>query len=91
MAIISKKVKIENKLGMHLRAAAAFIRIAEQFKSNIYLEKDGKKANGKSIMNLMTLVASKGSYVILNAEGKDANEAVEALSKLIKNKFGEKE
>lgn len=91
MPVAKKKIKIENKLGLHLRAAVVFIKSADKFKSEITIEKDGKTANGKSIMSLMSLVASHGSYITIIAKGKDAKDAIEDLTKLIKNKFGEKE
>ena len=80
---------IRNKLGLHARAAALFVQTAGKFPCDIYLEKDGMEVNGKSIMGILTLAASKGSEVRVRAEGDAAGLAVERLSELIDNKFGE--
>ena len=80
---------IQNKLGLHLRAAAAFVKVAERFKSDVSLERDGTRANGKSIIALVTLAASLGTSVKIVAEGPDAGEAVGALAKLVEDRFGE--
>ena len=80
---------IQNKLGLHLRAAAAFVKVAERFKSDVSLERDGTRANGKSIIALVTLAASLGTSVKIVAEGPDASEAVGALAKLVEDRFGE--
>ena len=86
-----KKVKIVNKLGFHLRAVAVFVKEAEKFKSLIKVSHNDIEADGKSIMGLMTLVASQGCEVEIKATGNDAKEAVNKLVKVIENKFGEKE
>ncbi len=80
---------IKNKLGLHARAAALLVKTANRFVSEISLEKDGLAVNGKSIMGILMLAASKGTRVTLKVEGKDEGEAMEALGKLIENKFGE--
>ncbi len=80
---------IKNKLGLHARAAALLVKTANRFVSEISLEKDGLAVNGKSIMGILMLAASKGTRITLKAEGKDEGEAMEALGKLIENKFGE--
>ena len=80
---------ISNQLGLHLRAAAAFVKVAERFKSDITLEREGTRANGKSIIALVTLAAPLGTRVRVSADGPDAEEAVAALAALIANKFGE--
>jgi len=80
---------IQNKLGLHLRAAAAFVKVAERFKSDVSLEREGTRANGKSIIALVTLAASLGTTVKIAAEGPDAEEAVAALTKLVEDRFGE--
>ena len=72
-----------------MRAAAAFVRVAEGFKSDISLLRDGMAANGKSIIAIVTLAAAKGTRVRVVAEGPDATEAVRALSELIADGFGE--
>jgi phosphocarrier protein len=85
------EVVIKNKLGLHLRAAAEFIKLASSFKSDIFVEKDGEVVNGKSIMGIMALAAAEGTKLIIKAEGEDAKDALEKLKILIDNKFGEKE
>jgi phosphocarrier protein len=80
---------IKNKLGLHARAAALLVKAANQFISNVSLEKDGLEVNGKSIMGILMLAATKGTRITLKAEGKDAEQAIETLGKLIENKFGE--
>ncbi|KAA0258204.1 HPr family phosphocarrier protein [Deferribacter autotrophicus] len=83
------EVEIINELGMHARAAASFVQEASKFNSEIFVEKDGLEVNGKSIMGVLMLVAPKGSKILIKANGDDADEALEALSNLIKNRFGE--
>ena len=80
---------IKNKLGLHARAAALLVKAANQFISNVSLEKDGLEVNGKSIMGILMLAATKGTRITLKAERKDAEQAIETLGKLIENKFGE--
>jgi phosphocarrier protein HPr len=78
-----------NELGLHLRAAAAFVKLAERFQSDVTLERDGQSANGKSIIALVTLAATRGTPVRVAAVGSDAEAAVEALCALIQDRFGE--
>ena len=80
---------IRNELGLHLRAAATFVKLAETFESEITLERGDESANGKSIIALVTLAAPKGTPVSVVAEGTDAKDAAETLAKLIENRFGE--
>ena len=80
---------IRNRLGLHARAAALLVKTANRFASEITLEKDGVEVNGKSIMGILMLAASKGTKVTLKVEGKDSPQAIQALGKLIDNKFGE--
>jgi len=80
---------IRNRLGLHARAAALLVKTANRFLSDITLEKDGLEVNGKSIMGILMLAASKGSRITLKVEGKDSVEAIRALGELIDNKFGE--
>lgn len=89
--IIEEKVIICNKLGLHARAAAKFVGVASEFGALIEIEKDSKRVNGKSIMGVMMLAASQGSEVIIYADGDDAQSAVEKLTALVLNKFGEDE
>ncbi|MDI6741188.1 MAG: HPr family phosphocarrier protein [Smithella sp.] len=89
MTEASRTLKLKNKLGLHARAAAAFVKVAQQFKSKIYLEHKGQKVNGDSILDILTLACPKGGSLTIKTEGVDATSALEALEKLVKNKFGE--
>jgi phosphocarrier protein HPr len=80
---------IRNRLGLHARAAALLVKTANRFASEVSLEKDGLEVNGKSIMGILMLAASKGSRITLRVEGKDSAQAIQTLSKLFENKFGE--
>jgi phosphocarrier protein len=80
---------IRNRLGLHARVAALLVKTANHFVSEITLEKDGLEVNGKSIMGILMLAASKGSKITLKAEGKDAAQAIKTLGELIENRFGE--
>jgi len=80
---------IRNRLGLHARAAALLVKTANRFTSEITIEKDSLEVNGKSIMGILMLAASKGSKITLKAEGKDAVQAIQTLGELIQNKFGE--
>ncbi len=88
---ISKDIEIINKLGMHARAAAQFVQLASSFSSHIEIEKDNQRVNGKSIMGVMMLAASKGSNVTLHANGDDENDSLIKLEELINNRFNEDE
>ncbi|HHI03686.1 MAG: phosphocarrier protein HPr [Candidatus Zixiibacteriota bacterium] len=80
---------ITNRLGMHARPAAMFVSHASRFKSDIFVEKDGLKVNGKSIMGVMMLAAEAGSKLIIYADGEDEKEAVKGLVELIESGFGD--
>ncbi len=84
-----RAVKIQNRLGLHARAAALFVQTATKYKSDVTLEKDGVEVNGKSIMGLMMLAAAKGSEVIVRASGPDEAEALDTIARLIMDKFHE--
>ena len=86
---ICKDLTIVNKLGIHARPAAMFVKLATRFKCDIFVEKDGEKVNGKSIMGLMMLAAGPGSRLRVHAEGEDASQAVSALEALVASKFNE--
>lgn len=86
---ISKEIEIINELGMHARAAGAFVKTAEKFKSEIKVSRNGMDVNGKSIMGLMMLAAFKGSFITLSVSGEDESDAAAAIEELINNKFGE--
>ena len=85
------EVQIVNRLGLHARAAARLVHVANRFNSGITVTKGTSKVDGKSILGLLTLAASKGTRLTLNASGDDAEEALAELSKLIGDRFGEDE
>ncbi len=84
-----RNLRLKNKLGMHARAAAALVKVAQQFKAEIYLQHKGQTANAKSILGILTLACPQGGILTVKADGIDALKAVEALEILIENKFGE--
>jgi phosphocarrier protein len=85
------EAEIINRLGLHARAAAKLTHIASGFQSEIWLSRSGRRVNAKSIMGVMMLAAGKGSKVVIEAEGADADKALAALTKLIADRFGEGE
>ena len=85
----SKKVKIINRAGIHARPAALLVQTANEYDSQIFLEKDSEKINGKSIMGIITLGATFDSEINIIAEGNDEEEAVQAIAALFENKFQE--
>jgi len=89
--MIEKQVQIINKLGLHARAAAKFVTLASKFSCDVFLTKNNQKVNGKSIMGVMMLAASRGTALILTASGNDEEQASEELDNLIQNRFGEGE
>jgi phosphocarrier protein len=89
--MIEIQVQIINKLGLHARAAAKFVTLASSFSSDVFLLKDQQKVNGKSIMGVMMLAASKGTPLTLSTSGDDEKQASDELDILIKNRFGEDE
>ncbi len=82
-----KTVLIVNDLGVHLRAAGALVQLAGRFQSDIWIERDEMRVNGKSIMSVLSLAASKGTEVVVSADGADAEQAVAAVSGLIERGF----
>jgi len=80
---------IRNRLGLHARAAALLVKTANKFASEVTIEKDGLEVNGKSIMGILMLAASKGTKITLKVEGRDSVLALQTLGRLIENKFGE--
>jgi phosphotransferase system HPr (HPr) family protein len=88
---LNEKMAIVNKLGLHLRAAAELVKVANKFKSQITIHHGVQNVNVKSLMGLMTLAAGRGTELEFAAEGEDAKEALTALRELFANKFGEKE
>ncbi len=85
----SKDLTIENRNGLHARPAALFVKTSSRFRSEVWVEKDGEKVNGKSIMGLMMLAAGKGSVLKITAEGDDALQLLQELEHLISTRFGE--
>ncbi|MBA4742914.1 MAG: HPr family phosphocarrier protein [Azoarcus sp.] len=86
-----KEVEIINKLGLHARASAKLTQTASRFDSEVWMERDGRRVNAKSIMGVMMLAAAKGTTVVIDTEGADAGEAMQALEELIADRFGEEE
>ena len=84
-----REFDIQNRLGLHARAAAKLVRLANGFASEIRVAKDGVEVNGKSIMGVLMLAAPKGAKILIGAIGPDAVEAVAAIGELIAGKFGE--
>jgi len=84
-------VQIVNRLGLHARAAARLVHVANRFRCTITVSKGSSKVDGKSILGLLTLAASKGTRLRLAADGEDENEALAELGKLIGDRFGEDE
>jgi len=85
------EAEIVNKLGLHARASARLTQVAGGYDAEIWLSRDGRRVNAKSIMGVMMLAAGKGSRIVVEAEGGDADAAVSAILALIADKFGEKE
>src|ERR1051325_4483536 len=86
---VTRDFLVSNKLGIHARPAAMFVRTANRFHCEIFVEKDGEKVNGKSIMGLMMLAAGPGSKLTVHAQGQDALQALAELEALFKAKFEE--
>ena len=84
-----REFTIQNKLGIHARPAAQFVKTASRFSSEVRVEKDGEEVDGKSIMGLMMLAAGHGSVICVAADGSDADAALDALADLIGRKFEE--
>ena len=89
--MVRRAITIPNKLGLHARAAAKLVATASNFESTLHISRKGRQVDAKSIMPVMMLAASQGTEVELIADGKDENEAIEALVALIEDYFGEGE
>jgi phosphocarrier protein len=87
--LIVKSFEIKNKLGLHARAAAKIVNTSGQYAARIFLERDGVEVNGKSILGILGLACPRGSFISVRAEGADAADAMDALGKLMDDKFGE--
>ena len=86
---VTKEIIVMNKKGIHARPAAEFVKAANRFECDIFVEKDGERVNAKSIMGILMLAAGQGSKLLVHAEGEDAARAVVEIELLIKRKFGE--
>jgi phosphocarrier protein HPr len=89
--MLQREVEITNKLGLHARASARLTQVAGQFRADIWLSRDGKRVNAKSIMGVMMLAAAKGSTIVIETDGADEAEAMHALEQLVAERFGEEE
>ena len=86
-----EEAEIINKLGLHARASAKLTQLASTFKSDVWLERNERKVNAKSIMGVMMLAAAKGSTIVVDTDGEDAEHAMNAILDLIANRFEEEE
>ena len=86
-----KEVQIHNRLGLHARAAARFVHVANRFESSVTVSKGTSKVDGKSILGLLTLAASRGSRLLISVDGPDEKKALDELVKLVRDRFGEAE
>ena len=89
--MLQRKVTIINRLGLHARAAAKFVKLANRFKASVKIEKDGVSIDGKSILGILTLAAVQGTEIKLKISGEDETKAMKALISLIDNRFEEEE
>jgi phosphocarrier protein len=87
----SRALEILNKLGLHARAAAKLTQVAGGFSSEIWLSRSGRRVNAKSIMGVMMLAAGQGTSVLVEAKGDDAEQAIDAIARLVADRFGESE
>src|SRR3981189_979046 len=86
---VDKEISIVNRLGLHARPAAMFVRIASRHRAEIWVSKEGEEVNGKSIMGLMMLAAGQGAKLRIRCDGPDADKAMEELEELVKAGFNE--
>ncbi|MDO8178848.1 MAG: HPr family phosphocarrier protein [Undibacterium sp.] len=89
--MIQQEIEIVNKLGLHARASAKLTQLAGKYKSEVWLTRNSRRVNGKSIMGVMMLAAGKGSKVLLETEGEQEQECFDAIVALVNDKFGEGE
>ena len=87
--IATTKLTIINDLGLHARAATLLVQTASKYEADLYINKDNRQINGKSIMGVLLLTAGKGAELEVEAVGRDCTELIKAIEKLVKNKFGE--
>ena len=86
-----REVEIQNKLGLHARAAAKLTQTAAKFAADVWLSRNGRRVNAKSVMGVMMLAAGRGSRIAIETQGADADAALEAIAALVNDKFGEGE
>ena len=91
MVRVVKKLEIKNKLGLHARAAALLVQTVNRFSADVKISKDGQVVDGRSIMGVLTLAATRGSKIQVEAKGDDAEETMRAIEKLVGKKFHENE
>ncbi len=84
-----RTLTLKNKLGLHARAAAKIVNVSSRYGSEVFLEKDGRKVNGRSILGILTLACPIGSLITVEADGLDAKDVIRELVELVENKFGE--
>ena len=89
--MLQREVEIINKLGLHARASAKLTQVAGQFAADVWLTRNGRRVNAKSIMGVMMLAASKGSTIVVETDGPDEAEAMNAVERLVSNRFEESE
>ena len=89
--MLQQEVEIINKLGLHARASAKLTQVAGRFAADVWLSRNGRRVNAKSIMGVMMLAAAKGSTIVIEAEGEDEAEAMAAVTQLVAERFGEAE
>lgn len=89
--MLETAIVINNKLGLHARAAVKFVNMANRFSADVKIEKDGSEIDGKSILGILTLAAIQGAEIVLKVDGADEEAALKSLVALINNKFDEKE
>ncbi|MGE0556735.1 MAG: HPr family phosphocarrier protein [Burkholderiales bacterium] len=89
--MLQQEAEIINKLGLHARASAKLTQVAGSYSSAVWLSRNGRRVNAKSIMGVMMLAAAKGSKIVIETDGPDETEAMQALHKLISERFGESE
>ena len=89
--MLQREVEIINRLGLHARASAKLTQVAAQFHAEVWLHRDGKRVNAKSIMGVMMLAAAKGATIVIETDGPDESDALRALEELVASRFGEEE
>jgi phosphocarrier protein HPr len=89
--MLQREVEIINRLGLHARASARLTQVAARYKANVWLGRNGRRVNAKSIMGVMMLAAAKGSTVVVETDGPDEEQAMDAIMKLIATRFDEDE